>query len=141
MPIQKNPLVLREDSYGKGAFGASRNHGRTHEGIDILAAPGEPVVASKSGRAAVTRDTKGYGNYVEISHPDELKTRYAHLSAILIREGDWVRQGQRIAQTGKTGNAANPHIAPHLHFEIRSQNGALNPSRGLLDPSIPLTSQ
>ncbi len=140
-PIRKQSLCLRNDSYGKGAFGASRNHGRTHEGIDILAPVGEPVIASKSGRVQLARGSGGYGNYVEIRHPDGLKTRYAHLSTMLINEGEWVRQSQIIGASGKTGNAKNRHIAPHLHFEIRSQSAALNPSRGLLDPAIALTSQ
>lgn len=127
---------LRSDAYGKGFFGASRSNHRRHKGIDLLQAVGRPVLASKSGRVLFSDFEKGYGLVIYLLHPDGLSTRYAHLSVIEVRKGDWVSRGAQIGRIGKTGNAAGDGIQPHLHFEIRSENGALNPNRDLLDPSV-----
>ena len=128
IPSQYNLAHLRSDSHGKGYFGASRNGGRAHQGIDLLAAVGEPVFAAKSGRIAYAGgDKKGYGQYIEIVHPDGLKTIYAHLSEIDIEPKLWVRQGESIGKTGKTGNAKNHNVLPHLHFELRNHDKAINP--------------
>ena len=129
-------LRLRNDAYGKGYFGASRNRGRKHRGIDILAPIGEPVLAAKSGRTAFSGDGKGYGDLIEIVHSDGLRTRYAHLSRREIVEGDWVEKGSVIGRSGRTGNAVNPHIKPHLHFEIRDADHALDPGQSWLDPTL-----
>ncbi len=133
-------LFLRNDVYGKGAFGASRSRGRVHEGVDLSATVGQPIFASKSGRVVSALEERGYGRWIEILHPDGLRTRYAHLSSIAVKKGDCVRIGQAIGACGKTGNASNPHIKPHLHFEIRSKKNSLNPaSSGLFDPSLTLS--
>lgn len=132
--VSGSTITLRSDPYGKGHFGASRNGGRRHKGIDILAPVGGEVRAPKSGRVLRALEEKGYGKWVEILHPDGLITRYAHLSLISISVGDWVSKGQLLGLSGKSGNASNPHIIPHLHFEIRHGSQALNPSLGLLDP-------
>ena len=132
---------IRADSYGKGYFGASRNGGRVHEGIDLVYEVGNPIFASKSGRIIFAGNTgKGYGQYIEILHPRGLKSRYAHLSSINISEGDWVTQNQIIGKCGKTGNASHTKITPHLHFEIREvgSNKPLDPKQ-LFSPSIQLT--
>ena len=129
-------MLLRNDEYGKGYFGASRNGGRTHEGLDLVLSVGDPVFASKSGRVTAVQEGKGYGKWVELRHPGGLVTRYAHLSSQEVREGQWVKAGQVIGAGGKTGNAKSPKIMPHLHFEIRDQAKPLDPSSGLLDPAI-----
>lgn len=143
-PYYRAPIVtpdktifIRQDGYGKGYFGASRNGGRTHKGLDIAYPLGRPILASKSGRVAVAGTDKGYGFWIEIAHPDGRFSRYAHLSQLQIVKGAWVREGQQIGLCGKTGNADNPLIKPHLHFEIRDANReAINPRPGLLDPSL-----
>ncbi len=140
IPSVDGRLFLRSDAYGKGAYGASRSHGRTHQGVDWVAPVGERVFASKSGRVVSAFEEKGYGRWIEIAHPDGLKTRYAHLSSMAVQKGDWVRVGQMIGNSGKTGNAINPHIKPHLHFEIRAGQTSLDPSsQGLFDPSLSLS--
>ena len=131
-------LTLRSDSYGKGFFGASRNGRRTHAGVDITLPVGNPVLAAKSGRVFFAGDDKGYGHYIELHHPDGLSTRYAHLSEIKVNEGQWISQGDTIGLSGKTGNAINPHITPHLHFEIRYRSSPLDPQSGLMDPKLRL---
>ena len=129
IPSQYNQAHLRSDSYGKGYFGASRNGGRTHQGVDLLIGIGEPVFAAKSGRIVFAgSDNKGYGQHVEIVHPDGLRTIYAHLSSIKTQTKDWVYQGTEIGKSGKTGNAKNHNILPHLHFEIRSHEKPINPA-------------
>ncbi|NET72399.1 MAG: peptidoglycan DD-metalloendopeptidase family protein [Sphaerospermopsis sp. SIO1G2] len=99
--------------------------GRMHRGIDIANSVGTPIYASASGvveRAGWNRG--GYGNLVDIRHPDGSLTRYAHNSRILVRVGQGVEQGQTIAAMGSTGFSTGPH----LHFEIHSAGkGAINP--------------
>lgn len=131
-----NLVRIRNDRYGKGFFGASRNGGRVHKGIDLVTPIGQPVFASKSGRVTFSGDVKGYGLCVDISHPDGLWTRYAHLSELKLRAGDWVMKGHIIGKSGKTGNAENSRMIPHLHFEIRQRETPLNPTAQLLDPAL-----
>ena len=131
---QKPEFTLRSDAGGKGYFGAPRDGGRRHEGIDILAPLGQPVLAAKSGRVTFSGQNKGYGWYVEILHPDGLRSRYAHLQKLYLIAGNWVTKGELLGISGKSGNAAGRLIKPHLHFEILTPLGPLNPMSGLLDP-------
>jgi murein DD-endopeptidase MepM/ murein hydrolase activator NlpD len=128
-------VKLRRDSFGKGYFGASRDGGRQHEGVDLAVDIKMPVYAAKSGRVVFAGVGKGYGKYVEISHPDGHSTRYAHLSELCCQKGDWVIRGCVIGVSGRTGNAANPKIHPHLHFEIRKQGKPLDPAEWM-NPAI-----
>jgi murein DD-endopeptidase MepM/ murein hydrolase activator NlpD len=94
-----------------------------HNGIDIAATPGTPVVASGNGRVIVSRlggYNGGYGNMVIISHDGGVQTVYAHLREVNVSQGDVVAQGQVIGGVGNTGRSTGPH----LHFEVR---GAKNP--------------
>ncbi|NJL47043.1 MAG: peptidoglycan DD-metalloendopeptidase family protein [Leptolyngbyaceae cyanobacterium SM2_5_2] len=99
--------------------------GRMHRGIDIAGPVGTPIVAAASG--VVVRsgwNSGGYGNLVDIRHPDGSMTRYAHNSRLLVREGQQVSQGQHIAAMGSTGYSTGPH----LHFEIHLPgSGTVNP--------------
>ena len=120
-------IEIRNDAYGDGEFGAKRKNGRTHAGIDIRAPVGTPVYASKSGMAFRIYVPTGYGRYVMIYHPDGYQTIYAHLSEWKIPPATKIRMGQIIGLVGKTGNASNKRIDPHLHFEIRKDGQALDP--------------
>ncbi|MGA1284210.1 MAG: peptidoglycan DD-metalloendopeptidase family protein [Prochlorothrix sp.] len=99
--------------------------GRMHKGIDIAAPVGTPIVAAAGGVVSYAGwNSGGYGNLVEIQHPDGSVTLYAHNSRIMVQEGQRVSQGQRIADMGSTGYSTGPH----LHFEIHpSGQGAVNP--------------
>ena len=108
-------------------------------GIDLEAPIGQKILAAKSGRVIRASVDIGFGLYVELMHPDGMITCYAHLSNISTKSGDWVLQGQRIGLSGKTGNAKNRKISPHLHFEIRDKKNALNPLSGLMDPTLKFT--
>lgn len=105
--------------------GFGRRWGRMHQGIDIAGPVGTPIYAAAAG--VVVRsgwNSGGYGNLVDIRHPDGSLTRYAHNSRLLVHEGQQVRQGQQIAEMGSTGYSTGPH----LHFEIRlPDQGAVNP--------------
>jgi murein DD-endopeptidase MepM/ murein hydrolase activator NlpD len=90
--------------------------GRAHEGIDLPAPSGTPVVAAADGEVVYAGDgIRGYGNLVVLQHPGDLLTVYAHNSAIFVAQGQAVRAGERVAAVGQTGRASGPH----LHFEVR----------------------
>jgi murein DD-endopeptidase MepM/ murein hydrolase activator NlpD len=113
-------IIIRNDSYGDGHFGASRSNGkRKHKGVDLKAKVGEPVVAVKSGWAWTEVQPTGYGNIVKINHLDGRQSRYAHLDKFDIWRFQWVCQGDKIGEIGKTGNANYKRMVTHLHFEIR----------------------
>ena len=101
---------------------------RFHEGTDLAAAEGTPVVAAFSGRVEIAGWLGGYGLIVVISHGDTHETRYAHLSEVLVKPGQVVKQGNVIGLVGSTGMATGPH----LHFEIwqKMKNGlvAIDPT-------------
>lgn len=90
-----------------------------HLGVDLLVPVGTPVYAAKCGLVINAESNRGFGNYVEILHRGGLVTIYAHLSQMDVYQGQRVCQGQRIGEVGKTGNARNRLILPHLHFEVR----------------------
>ncbi|MGQ4646166.1 peptidoglycan DD-metalloendopeptidase family protein [Lyngbya aestuarii] len=101
----------------QGEFGAGfvSNSEYLHEGIDIVGAIGTPIVAAAAGEVVFAGfDEYGFGNLVEIKHPDGTLTKYAHNNRILVRKGQQVSQGEIIAEMGDTGKS----IAPHLHFEV-----------------------
>lgn len=103
--------------------------GRMHKGIDIAAPIGTPVVASASGTVTYAQwNDGGYGNLVEITHPDGTTTLYGHNDRLLVSEGQEVEQNQQIAEMGTTGRSNGPH----LHFEICPEGeGADNPMKYL----------
>ena len=99
-----------------------------HQGIDLAAPRGTPVLASASGKVAYSGNgMKGYGKVVVIKHANDLSTVYAHNSSLLVRMGDSVDQGQTIAKVGATGRATGPH----LHFEIRRRGVPEDPGKFL----------
>ncbi|RCJ30562.1 peptigoglycan-binding protein LysM [Nostoc minutum NIES-26] len=99
--------------------------GRMHKGIDVANATGTPIYASADGVVEKAGWNKGgYGNLVDIRHPDGSMTRYGHNSKIMVKAGQQVRQGEIIAAMGSTGFSTGPHS----HFEIHpSGKGAVNP--------------
>ena len=99
-----------------------------HEGIDFLADVGSPVVAAAGGVVIFAGFHPQYGNVIDIDHGNDLLTRYAHLSKILVKEGDIVQRGHRIGLSGSTGRSTGPH----LHFEVRFRGVAQNPARFVL---------
>jgi murein DD-endopeptidase MepM/ murein hydrolase activator NlpD len=107
-----------------------------HEGIDFITDVGTPVVAAAGGVVQFAGFHPQYGNMIDIDHGNDLVTRYAHLSKVLVKEGDMLQRGRRIAESGTTGRSTGPH----LHFEVRFRGAAQNPTRFLLaaNPQVPL---
>ncbi len=96
-----------------------------HEGIDFPAESGTPIVAAASGKVITAETHAAYGKMLEIDHGNGLVSRYAHASSLLVKQGDLVMRGQRIATVGSTGRSTGPH----LHFEVRLNGVPQNPAR------------
>ena len=97
-----------------------------HEGIDLRAASGTPVLASGNGTVLYAgQRIHGYGKMIVIRHEKGVSTVYAHNSRIFVRKGQWVRQGEKIALSGATGRVQGPHV----HFEMRTGVVAVDPKR------------
>lgn len=100
---------------------------KSHKGVDVGVPIGTTVVAMKDGTVTYAGWATGYGNVIYISHENGYQTRYAHLSSFVAKRGDKVKKGQVIAKSGNTGIGSGPH----LHFEIRKNNTAINPNTKL----------
>lgn len=98
-----------------------------HEGVDFSAQLGTGIVAAANGVIVGAEHHADYGLMVEIDHGNDYTTRYAHCSRLLVKVGQLVKRGQKIAEVGTTGRSTGPH----LHFEVRNKGVALNPSRFL----------
>jgi len=101
-----------------------------HDGIDFPAETGTPIVAAASGKVSFAEWHPQYGKMLEIDHGNGLVSRYAHASQLLVKEGDLVVAGQRVAVVGTTGRSTGPH----LHFEVRLNGTPQNPARFLQAP-------
>lgn len=115
-----------------GEFGAPRSGGRSHEGFDVVAACGTPLVAAATGRVLRSAyDPVLYGNYLKIHGQGERRIYfYAHLTrAAPVRRGDQVWAGRRVGAVGKTGNART--VGCHLHFEIHLRGNPIDPAPAL----------
>jgi murein DD-endopeptidase MepM/ murein hydrolase activator NlpD len=115
-----------------GEFGAPRDGGRTHEGFDVVAACGTPMVAVRGGRVRSTGfDPVLYGNYPLIHGEGERRSYfYAHLRRPAgVRRGERVFTGEQVGVVGETGNART--IGCHLHFEIHVNGHPIDPEPAL----------
>jgi murein DD-endopeptidase MepM/ murein hydrolase activator NlpD len=117
-----SPFGWRRSPYGGGP--------EWHPGVDILAAYGTPVRATAAGEVVFAGRARGYGALVVLDH-GAATTRYAHLSAIWVRVGQRVPRGESLGALGGTGRAT----APHLHYEVRIGNEALDPECLLSRPA------
>lgn len=97
--------------------------GRMHEGLDIAAPYGTPVVAAAAGTVISAGWGGGYGNLVVIDHGNGIATAYAHNASLTVSAGQQVAQGQLVAYVGSTGNSTGPHV----HFEVRSGGSVVDP--------------
>lgn len=129
-PARTMPLVPADWPYGSGHFTwplygwLTQGYRYDHRAIDIAAPVGTPVTASDRG--VVKRagwNNQGYGLFVVIDHNIDYITLYAHLSQVMVNEGDVVAQGQVVGLVGSTGNSTGPH----LHYELRDFGRLTNP--------------
>jgi murein DD-endopeptidase MepM/ murein hydrolase activator NlpD len=101
---------------------------RNHDGIDIPAPRGTPIVSVDNGVVVYSDNgIRGYGNMIVIAHSDDIFTVYAHNRTNKVDKGDKVKKGELIAEIGNTGRSTGPH----LHFEIRVKNKVRNPAQFL----------
>ena len=103
-------------------------HGEPHEGVDLKAAVGTTVYSVAPGTVIYAGSKiRGYGRMVIIRHSPLLTTLYSHHSRLLVKQGQKVSKGQKIALSGKSGRVTGPH----LHFEVRVAGEALDPLKVL----------
>jgi lipoprotein NlpD len=134
-PFPAEPEPIPRDTGGLFAWplagevtsGFGPRNGSFHDGIDIAAAPGTPVLAAADGEVLFSDVLRGYGNVVIVRHRGGYITVYAHNRVNAVKEGQFVRRGQRIAEVGQSGRATGPS----LHFEVRKDNLARDPLRYL----------
>ena len=112
---------LRQSPYGHG--------GEMHGGIDIDCRYGASVAASGDGEVVFAGRDPGYGGLVVVAHPGDIRTMYAHLSAVYVRVGQTVRRGQQVGAAGASGRATGPH----LHYEVRVAGVPVDPGRYLVN--------
>ncbi len=123
------PTYIKPLSGGRLSSGFGRRKAPTrgassyHKGIDWATPTGTAVFASCGGTVAKAGWGSGYGYVVYINHEDGRQTRYAHLSKVLVKAGEKVKQGERIALSGNTGVSSGPHV----HFEILINGSQVNP--------------
>lgn len=98
-----------------------------HTGIDFRAEHGSPIRATAPGKVITAEYSGGYGNMVEVEHAGGVTTRYGHMSAILVSEGQMVTAGTVVGRVGSTGRSTGPH----LHYETRIDGDPVDPSRFL----------
>jgi murein DD-endopeptidase MepM/ murein hydrolase activator NlpD len=119
-----NEYGYRRNPFGGGGY-------EFHAGMDINGERGDTILAPAKGRVVKAGWQGGYGNLIEIDHGNGLSTRYGHLSRIGVQIGDTVERGQLIGLIGSTGRSTGPH----LHYEVRLGDKAINPRR-FLPPGI-----
>src|SRR5262245_28940638 len=101
-----------------------------HPGLDISADKGDAVYATADGKIVNASPAGNYGNLVILDHGFGLETRYGHLSAFKVKQGQTVKRGDLIGLVGATGRATGAH----LHYEVRANGRILNPLQLLLSP-------
>lgn len=101
--------------------------GRMHQGIDIAAPTGTPILSAAEGVVLRTGRSSSYGNFAEVRHDNGVTSFYAHMSHISVSEGDTLAAGGLIGEVGSTGRSTGPH----LHFEIRLDGRQINPTEFL----------
>ena len=117
--------------YGRFSSGFGWRGIGSHEGIDLCAKPGTPVLAAEAGRVIESGWHGDYGNVVVVKHAGNYSTVYAHNLRNRVRKGAFVEKGDVVAELGATGNASGPHV----HFEIRREKRSEDPLRYL--PALP----
>lgn len=136
--LAATPSIAPSTGHLSSLFSRSRRHPvlritRPHEGIDIAAPVGEAILAPARGtvRFAGWR-SGGYGNTVEIDHGYGYRTRFAHASRVLVRAGQKVERGEKIAEVGATGLVTGPH----LHYEVEVDGRAVDPMNYIIPDAV-----
>lgn len=135
--LSRTPSIMPTNGWLSSQFSQSRFHpvlhqNLPHEGIDVSAPMGAPIVAPAAGRVISVSNEPGYGNTFQIDHGDGIVTKYAHCTRIVVHEGQMVTRGQLIATVGNTGLATGPH----LHYEVHVNGKPVDPLKYVLPVKI-----
>ena len=130
------PSILPTAGWLSSQFTRSRFHpilheNRPHEGIDVTAPTGTPIIAPAAGKVVHAGNAQGFGLVVEIDHGNGIRTKFAHCSRVAVRVGQQVTRNQLIAAVGSTGLST----APHLHYEIHVNGKPVDPLTYVLPDS------
>src|SRR4051812_28482683 len=135
--LAATPSIMPTQGWLSSAFSAMRNHpilhlARPHEGIDVSAPMGSPIEAPAAGVVTDAGWETGYGNTIVINHGFGIVTKFAHASKLLVKTGQKVSRGQRIALVGNSGLATGPH----LHYEVHVNGRPVNPLKYVLPEGV-----
>lgn len=135
--LAATPSIMPTQGWLTSAFSAMRAHpvlhvARPHEGIDVSAPMGTPIEAPAAGVVRSAGWEAGYGHTIEIDHGYGVMTRFAHASRLLVRQGQRVSRGEKIALVGNSGLATGPH----LHYEVHVNGRAVNPLRYVMPETV-----
>ena len=135
--LAATPSIMPTAGWLSSNFTRNRRHPilhitRPHEGIDVSAPMGSPIVAPAAGRVTKVARQRGYGLVLEIEHGNGIKTRYAHCSKIVVKAGQRVTRGQVIANVGNSGLSSGPH----LHYEIHVNGRPVDPLTYVLPAEV-----
>ena len=137
--LAATPSISPSTGHLSSLFSRNRRHPvlkvtRPHQGVDIAAPVGEPIMAPAAGKVIFAGvKAGGYGNAVEIDHGYGYVTRFAHASRIHVRVGQKVERGELIAEVGATGLVSGPH----LHYEVEVNGSAVDPLNFIIMDAIP----
>ena len=118
------PSIWPAAGYVSSPYGLRFDGTEFHQGIDIAADMGTPIVATADGVVTAAGWNGGYGNMVDVDHGGGIVTRYGHASALAVTVGQQVRRGEIIAYVGSTGRSTGPHV----HYEVRVDGQPVNPA-------------
>ena len=135
--LAATPSIMPTQGWLSSAFSSMRAHpilhtARPHEGIDVSAPMGSPIEAPAAGVVTDAGWEAGYGNKIVIDHGFGIVTKFAHASKLLVRDGQRVSRGQRIALVGNSGLATGPH----LHYEVIVKGRPVNPLKYVLPDNV-----
>lgn len=127
MPTQKPLQVGQVGSAFGWRIDPFTGRSALHTGLDFQADPGTAIHAAAGGVVVAAETHFAYGNMVEVDHGNDLVTRYAHASRLLVKKGELVKRGQKLAEVGSSGRSTGPH----LHFEVMVQGVYQDPHKFL----------
>jgi murein DD-endopeptidase MepM/ murein hydrolase activator NlpD len=135
--LAATPSIMPTQGWLSSAFSSMRTHpilhmARPHEGIDVSAPMGSPIEAPAAGVVTDAGWETGYGNTIIIDHGFGIVTKFAHASKLLVKNGQRVSRGQRIALVGNSGLATGPH----LHYEVHVNGRPVNPLKYVLPEGV-----
>ena len=135
--LAATPSIMPTQGWLSSAFSSMRSHpilhmARPHEGIDVSAPMGSPIEAPAAGTVTDAGWETGYGNTITINHGFGIVTKFAHASKLLVKTGQRVSRGQRIALVGNSGLATGPH----LHYEVHVNGRPVNPLKYVLPEGV-----